>query len=85
MLLELGIYIGVIMSGEWGIGGGILGRIERRKRRCYHRRGKTAGGGSDMAWQGNFVCATQFAYTICVSVMLQIRAEQKEKGHSDEQ
>jgi hypothetical protein len=58
------------MSGKWGIGGRmILGRIERRKGICNHRRGKTAGGGSDMTWQGYFVCATQFAYTFCISVM----------------
>ena len=75
-MLELGTWIGIV-CGEWGIGGGILGRIERRKGRCDHRRGKPAGGGSDMTWQGNFVCATQFAYTFCVSVMLQTRAEQK--------
>jgi hypothetical protein len=66
--LELGTWIGIV-SGKRGIGGGILGRIEKRERRRYHRRGKTAGGGSDMTWQGNFVCATQFAYTFCVSVM----------------
>jgi hypothetical protein len=77
-VLELGTWIGII-SGKRGIGGGILGRIERRKRICYHRRGKAAGGGGDMTWQGNFVCETQFAYTICISVMLQTRAEQKDK------
>jgi hypothetical protein len=83
---QLGTWIG-IMSGKWGIGGRmILGRIERRKGICNHRRGKTAGGGSDMTWQGYFVCATQFAYTFCVSVVLQTRAEQKgqkEKGHRE--
>jgi hypothetical protein len=36
-----------------------------------------------MAWQGNFVNATQFAYTFCVSVMLQTRAEQKKKDKKD--
>ena len=75
-MLGLGTWIG-IMSGKWGIGGGILGRIERRKGRRYHRWGKAARNGSDMTWQGNFVCATQFAYTFCVFVMLQIRAENK--------
>ena len=77
VLLELGIDV----SGGWGIGGGALGRrIERGKRRRYHRRGKPARGGSDMTRQGNPVCATQFAYAICVSVMLQNASrEQKEK------
>jgi len=64
VVFELWTWMGIV-SGMWGIGGG----IERRKRRCYHRRGKPAGDWSDMTWQGDLVFATQFAHTICVSVM----------------
>jgi len=73
-MLELWTWVG-IMSGISAIVGG----IEGRKRICYHRWGKPAGGGSDMTWQGDIVCATQFAYTICISVMLQTRAEPKKR------
>lgn len=84
-MLELATLIGIIStSGKWGIGGGgmILGRrIERRKSKCYHRRGKPAGGRRDMTWKGNLVFATQFAYTNSVSVMLQNKTKrQREEG-----